>query len=111
VDPKASPVTFLRSARSAVESNRPGEAEEALERAETRLLDRPLLPAAAQAQDQETAVLDIGVARRDLAARDLAGVLGAIDDALRVLETSTGCGASPDRRGRWRAAVAAGRSH
>ena len=88
VDPNASPAAFLRSARSAVESNRPGEAEEALERAETRLLDRSLLPAAAQAQDQETAVLDIGVARRDLAAGDLAGVLWAIDDALRVLETA-----------------------
>jgi len=88
VDPNASPATFLLSARSAVERNRLGEAQEALERAETRLLGQSVVPAATSAQDQETAVLDIGVARRALAARDRARALLAIDDALRLLETA-----------------------
>src|SRR5271170_258212 len=88
VDPNASPATFLLSARGAVERNRLGEAQEALERAETRLQGQSVVPAAAPAQDQEIAVLDIGVARRALAARDRARALLAIDDALRVLATA-----------------------
>lgn len=84
----AQPATFLLSARGAVEHNRLGEAQEALERAETRLLGQSVVPAAAPAQDQEIAVLDIGVARRALAARDRARALLAIDDALRVLATA-----------------------
>ena len=76
------PRSFLLAARSAVERGQTGEAQEALERAETRLLDRPVDPARADVPDSRRAVLDMAVARRFLAARDRVGALRAIDDAL-----------------------------
>ena len=38
----APPDVFLKAARTALQDGRPGEAQEALERAETRMLDRPI---------------------------------------------------------------------
>jgi len=76
------PHAFLQAARSAVERGQTGEAREALERAETRLLDRPVAMSSARETAGRRAVLDIGVARQALAAGDRAGTLQAIDDAL-----------------------------
>ena len=76
------PQAFLGAARSAVDRGQTGEAQEALERAETRLLDRAVGMNSAQEPDDRRAVLDIGVARQALAAGDRAGTLRAIDDAL-----------------------------
>lgn len=76
------PQAFLGAARSAVDRGQAGEAQEALERAETRLLDRAVGMNSAQEPDDRRAVLDIGVARQALAAGDRAGTLRAIDDAL-----------------------------
>jgi hypothetical protein len=53
----APPSAFLSVARSAVQAGRTGEAQEALERAETRLLDRSLPAAAVAAPDSQQAVL------------------------------------------------------
>ena len=76
------PHAFLQAARSAVERGQTGEAQEALERAETRLLDRPVAISSAQEPEDRRALLDIGVARQALAAGGRAGALQAIDDAL-----------------------------
>lgn len=76
------PSAFLTAARRAVILGRTGEAQEALERAETRLLDRGLPLQAAFVPDSQQAVLAIGAARRALAAHDRQGAATAIDDAL-----------------------------
>ena len=78
----APPGAFLEVARTALQGGRTGEAQEALERAETRLLDHPVEPAQIDAPDDTRAVLDIGVARRALARRDRSGAIRAIDEAL-----------------------------
>jgi WXXGXW repeat (2 copies) len=71
---------FLDAARRALEAGRIEEAREALERAETRLLNAPTAPV--QASSPERQVLAIGEARRALAAHDRQGAIRAIDDAL-----------------------------
>lgn len=73
---------FLEAARTDFQTGRAAEAQEALERAETRLLDGPVGPAQGEVLDHTPTVLDIGVARRDLAMRDWPGAIRAIDDAL-----------------------------
>jgi hypothetical protein len=82
----AAPRAYLESARQAVERGHPGEAREALERAETRLLDSAVVLAGAGEPDTQRAVLDVGIARHDLTVRDHQGAIRAIDDALLVLE-------------------------
>jgi hypothetical protein len=83
----APPAVFLGRARSSINARRRNTvASDALERAETRLLgDRaaglPTRP------DADRAVLDVGVARRALAAGDRARAVGAIDDAIAALTT------------------------
>ena len=73
---------FLEAARRALEAGRIEEAREALERAETRLLNAPAAPVQASSPDSEHAVLAIGAARHALAAHDRQGAIRAIDDAL-----------------------------
>jgi hypothetical protein len=80
------PFAFLTAARSAVVVGRTGKAQEALERAETRLLDRNLPSAAAAVPDNQQAVLAIGAARRALAAHDRQAAIIAIDDALAAAD-------------------------
>lgn len=74
---------FLQAAREAVLRGRSGEAQEALERAETRVLDRSVIASMRTAPDSDRIVLDIAVARRALAAHQPPVALRAIDDALR----------------------------
>jgi hypothetical protein len=82
------PSAFLSVARGAVQAGRTGEAQEALERAETRLLDRTLSATAVAAPDSQQAVLAIGAARRALAARDRRAAIAAIDGALAAVDRS-----------------------
>lgn len=85
--PPGSPsLAYLQAARSALARGRTGETQEALERAETRLLDRSVDPAAADRPDTQRAVLDIGVARQALAGRDRFAASRAIDDAMAASE-------------------------
>lgn len=84
----AAPRAYLDSARKAVERGQFGEAREALERAETRLLDSTVVLASAVEPDTQRAVHDVGVARHDLTVRDRQGAIRAIDDALLILELS-----------------------
>jgi hypothetical protein len=77
------PVALLEAARRALEAGRTGEAQEALERAETRLLVQVSLP------ESQQAVLAIGAARRALAAHDRQGAIRVIEDALAAVTLST----------------------
>lgn len=83
----ASPREFLLAARSALVRGRVGEAAEALERAETRLLDRAVMIQQAGLPASDRIVLDLAVARR-AAARQVPVATRAIDDALRLLGDS-----------------------
>jgi hypothetical protein len=79
------PRAFLEAARRALEAGRIGEAQEALERAETWLLNGFAAPVQATSPHSEHAVLAIGEARRALAAHDRHDAIRAIDDALAAV--------------------------
>jgi hypothetical protein len=72
----------LAVARVAYEHGRTAEAEDAIERAETNLLNQPHGVGGARSPDSERAITDIGAARQSLARRDRQGVLLAISDAM-----------------------------
>jgi hypothetical protein len=61
---------------------RTGEAQEALELAESRMLNRAVDPTRAASPDSDHPVLDVGAARQALAAHDRPGAARAIDDAI-----------------------------
>ena len=85
-DPAAannSPQAYLAAAQRALASGRTGAAQEALERAETRVLARSTDPSVASMPDDSALVANIGAARRALGARDMAGARAAVDMALR----------------------------
>jgi hypothetical protein len=84
------PVAFLEAARTALDQGRTGETQEALERAEARLLSRVTESADADRPDIQRAVYDIGAARRALAVRDHAGAARAIDDAILAANQTVG---------------------
>ena len=84
-DPNAggnSPEAYLAAAQRALAANRTGAAQEALERAETRLLSRSTDPSMAASPADMPMVQQIGVARRALANRDTAGARNAISMAM-----------------------------
>jgi hypothetical protein len=81
----ASPRAFLESAQRAITLGRTGEAQEALERAESRLLDRSVPPSRAGESSQQPLVATVGDARRALVSGDRAGAQRLITDALGQL--------------------------
>ena len=76
------PQAYLAAAQRALASGRTGAAQEALERAETRLLSRSTEPSMASSPDSAPMVMQIGNARRALSARDTAGARAAINAAM-----------------------------
>ena len=82
------PRAFLFAAREAVQRGLTGEAQEALERAETRLLDATLPVATAATPDRQQAVLAIGAARDALARLNRPAAVAAINGALAVTDPS-----------------------
>jgi hypothetical protein len=84
-DPAAganTPQSYLAAAQRALNSGRTGAAQEALERAETRLLSRSTEQSMAGSPDASPMVQQIGEARRALAARDTAAAKSAISAAM-----------------------------
>ncbi|MGI4952037.1 MAG: hypothetical protein ACRYGM_09550 [Janthinobacterium lividum] len=84
-DPEAagnSPQAFLVAAQRALDRNQTGAAQEALERAETRVLTRSTEATVAGQPDNNTMTLRIGEARRALAGRNPAAARAAIAAAL-----------------------------
>jgi hypothetical protein len=78
----ANPSQYLAAAQNALRRNRTGEAQEALERAETRLLDRSTAPDSAGMPDQGPMIQQISDARMALAKGDKAGAMKVIQDAM-----------------------------
>ncbi len=77
-----SPEAYLAAAQRALASGKTGAAQEALERAETRVLSRSTDPSAAATPADMPMVQQIGQARQALAARDIAGARSAIRAAM-----------------------------
>jgi hypothetical protein len=82
----ASPRVFLQAAERALTLGRTGEAQEAIERAESRLLDRDVAPSSAGKPSSQKLVAVVGNARRALAAGDRPGAMRLIMEALRGVD-------------------------
>ena len=82
----APPDAFLRAARRAIAAGRTGEAQESLERAESRALDRSVRPSLAGQPSRSPLVSIIAEARGAVALGDRQGAVRLIDDALREPE-------------------------
>ncbi|MEJ0047303.1 MAG: hypothetical protein WDN04_15205 [Rhodospirillales bacterium] len=74
--------SYLQAAQAALQSHRTGAAQQALEMAETRLLDRSTPVNAAGQPDQDAAVQQVANARTALAKGDTQGANSAIQMAL-----------------------------
>jgi hypothetical protein len=83
VPESAPPAAFLRAAREALAEGRTGEAQEALERAETRALDRSVRYSAGNQPSRSPLIQTIMQARGAVAQGDRARALQLIDSALR----------------------------
>jgi hypothetical protein len=87
---------LLAEARAQLVRRNPGRANEALERAQTRLLTRSVPAAEAGKPQSSGALSQIAMARRLIAQRDLAAGMNAISAAVAALPgTPTGPGAPP----------------
>jgi hypothetical protein len=80
--PGAPPVAFLHAARSALAAGRTGEAQQALEMAETRLLDRSTPLFQTNDPSQNPLIHQIGEARRALGNGDRAQSMRLLDGAI-----------------------------
>jgi hypothetical protein len=90
VDDNANPRAFLEAARSAIAVGHIAEAQEALERAETRVLVRSVLPSRAHEPSGQKLVEQIGQARAALAAHDRLGAVQHIEAAIANPESEAG---------------------
>ena len=82
VGPNASSVDYLRAAQSALQAGRTGEAQQSLEMAQTRLLDRSVPQAQTDNASDNPAVTQISQALKALAAGDRAQTMRLIDAAI-----------------------------
>ena len=74
---------LLLTARQALVANQTGAAQEALERAETRLLDRDIPQGAERIPDQSARVAAVAQARQALGANDINGAIAIIDTIVK----------------------------
>jgi hypothetical protein len=74
---------LLVTARNALAANQTGAAQEALERAETRALDRDIAPGTERVPDQSPAVAGIAQARDALGNNNIRGAIAIVDNLLR----------------------------
>jgi hypothetical protein len=80
--PGAPPVAFLHAARTALATGRTGEAQQAMEMAETRLLDRSTPLFQTNDPSQNPLIHQIGEARRALGNGDPAQSMQLLDSAI-----------------------------
>ncbi len=83
--PDVGPHTYLMDAQNALGAHQSGRAQEALERAETVMLQRSVPEEQASAPDQSAGVTQIAAARDALARGDLAGARSAVQQALTTI--------------------------
>ncbi len=79
---QAPPSAFVAAARTAIAAGRGGEAMEAIERAESRVLVRSVRPSRASAQSEQALVRLLAEARGALARGDRAGALDRLADVM-----------------------------
>jgi hypothetical protein len=82
VDDNAAPAAFMKAAEAAIAAGRLGEAQEAIERAESRALDRSVRPSKAGQPSQQKLVRQLADARRALGTGDRAGALRLLQAAM-----------------------------
>ncbi len=82
IGPNANSVDYLRAAQAALQAGRTGEAQQSLEMAQTRLLDRSVPQAQTDNASDNPAVTQIRQALRALAAGDRAQTMQFIDSAI-----------------------------
>jgi hypothetical protein len=87
VGPGASPDRLLQAADAALTSHRTGTADQALEMAETRLLDRSTPVSDANQPDESQRIRAIESARKALASGDTKGAEAAIQTAMNSTNT------------------------
>jgi hypothetical protein len=78
----APPAAFVKSAQAAIAAGRLGEAQEAIERAESRALDRSVRPSKAGTPSRQPLVQQLAQARQLLGAGDRMGALRMLNQAL-----------------------------
>lgn len=84
VDADATPQQFLLYARQALAAGQTGRAQEAMERAQTRLLDRATPLFQTDRPSADPAVAQISTALRTLGAGDKAGAMREIETAIQM---------------------------
>jgi hypothetical protein len=89
LDPNAGPVEYLRAAQAALQAGRTGETQQALEMAQTRLLDRSVPMMQTNNPSDNPAVAQISQALRALAARDWAQTMQLIQAAIPAATASS----------------------
>ncbi len=89
VGENATPLALLQVAAQALAAGRMGEAQEAMERAETRALDRSVRPSQARVPDQRPLVQQIAQARAALAGGDRGEALRLVQQAMHEPEFGT----------------------
>jgi hypothetical protein len=87
--PDASPADYLRAAQSSLAAGRSGEAQQSLEMAQTRLLDRSVAYGQTNSPSDNPAVRQISEALRALAAGDRNGAMQAIQSALPAAQAQS----------------------
>jgi hypothetical protein len=85
VPPDAGPEQYLMAARQALAAHQTGVAQEALERAQTRALNRSVPPSQANNPSADRLIRQITDARNALSAGDTATAMQLIDSALRPI--------------------------
>lgn len=95
VGPNAGPSAYLQAAQSALAANQTGQAQEALEDAETALLDRSVPPGAVNEPDPSPAVHNVNEALQALAAHDNAQAMNLIQQTIPMTNQMTAAAAPP----------------
>jgi hypothetical protein len=85
----AGPADYLRAAQASLQAGRTGEAQQSLEMAQTRLLDRSVPMGQTNNPSDNPAVTQISQALRALAAHDRAQAMQLIQSALPAATAST----------------------
>jgi hypothetical protein len=80
----AGPEGYLRAADQALAAHKTGAAQQALEMAETRLLDRSTAPDAANQPDQSPRIAAVSAARKALASKDWKAARASIQEAMNT---------------------------
>jgi hypothetical protein len=82
IDPNAPPAAFIEDARQALAAGRTGEAQEAIERAESRVLNRAVAPSLASTPSHQPLVQQLRDARMALGSGDKPRTMEILADAL-----------------------------